>query len=555
MIIFTILKKGSSILTTWCRTMNVFYEERLNCGVSNPFGVEVVNIQLTSEFREALKAGSSAKFGDWSFGKVLPQPEMCGDVFYSMKDLFTGVFTEPGITIDISSWNFSRVINTSYMFSACSGLVEVVLPNDGLDNLWNVERMFWNCTGLKTFGWVNARLPDVCYIRGMFQGCSCLRVVKLPEMIGVQYADDLFDGCRDLVKTNIEVIAMGKCISINNLFRDCTTILEITLPHWNCGSLKTAEGVFSGCLNLRAAYIDGLAVETPLIALTDVRYMFAGCTSLELVYIPKVEGHLRDVSGMFKGCTSLVKVHLNSLNLNSVRNLSNMFADCIRLENVLFPQFQLDGLAFADYMFKDCKAMLEFQKGLPLFIASNYKATIGCNADFVETFRDRSLVIDDTDISLISSAVGGVPMYFNLEGACNCFVRLDDCHFAQHFNNIIDNAKMVNGSNLNKSIIHLSELDEVLDYCSIMCKEISALGVAKTVGEHNRISNPQDRVKQRLLLINKPFSCGDNDVIVKLGCLFRVCRSAGVIPVIVDTIECPSELKPRIRTTYDFRGR
>ena len=95
-------------------------------------------------------------------------------------------------------------------------------------------------------------------------------------------------------------------------YRDSITTVVFSSPV----NAKTCAYMFKGCTNLNAVYLDNFYTNE----VTDMSYMFADCTSLEV--------------SMFEGCKSLHSFYLQNLDIHSVTNFSDMFAGCSSLENM-----------------------------------------------------------------------------------------------------------------------------------------------------------------------------------------------------------------------------
>ena len=78
-------------------------------------------------------------------------------------------------SIDISSWNFGLCTNETYMFSNCSALEEVHLPENA--NLKNATHMFNGCSKLKRIE--GSIIIDGTSTSSMFKGCSLLEHVVI----------------------------------------------------------------------------------------------------------------------------------------------------------------------------------------------------------------------------------------------------------------------------------------------------------------------------------------------------------------------------------------
>ena len=125
-------------------------------------------------------------------------------------------------------------------------------------------------------------------------------------------------------------------------YRDSITTVVFSSPV----NAKTCAYMFKDCSNLNAVYLDNFYTNE----VTDMSFMFAGCTSLEVIEFDMamsaqdemfsqsrdnfLTGNVTNMASMFEGCKSLQSFFLQNLDIHSVTNFSDMFAGCSSLDNM-----------------------------------------------------------------------------------------------------------------------------------------------------------------------------------------------------------------------------
>ena len=124
-------------------------------------------------------------------------------------------------------------------------------------------------------------------------------------------------------------------------YRESITTVAFTSPV----NAKTCAYMFKGCTKLNAIYLDNFYTNE----VTDMSFMFADCTSLEVIEIDMamsvqddmtqsrgnfLTSNVTNMASMFEGCKSLQSFYLQNLDIHSVKNFSNMFAGCSSLEDM-----------------------------------------------------------------------------------------------------------------------------------------------------------------------------------------------------------------------------
>lgn len=126
-----------------------------------------------------------------------------------------------GLTsLDISSFNTSKVKDINRCFSYCSNLEEIILPDNfgcgDTENvsLYNMERMFSYCKSLKSIDASKLNTSNTAYLGGLFYGCESL------ESIDISYLDltnitsgfyEMFVNCLSLTS-----VTMTQKLDFNN---------------------------------------------------------------------------------------------------------------------------------------------------------------------------------------------------------------------------------------------------------------------------------------------------------------------------------------------------
>ena len=76
------------------------------------------------------------------------------------------------------------------------------------------------------------------------------------------------------------------------------------------------------------------------IRLTNVNYMFSGCSSLTNIDLSNFNTQkVTDMSNMFANCRSLTNIDLSKFNTQNAINMSYMFYECISLTNIDISNF------------------------------------------------------------------------------------------------------------------------------------------------------------------------------------------------------------------------
>ena len=138
------------------------------------------------------------------------------------------------------------------------------------------------------------------------------------------------------------IIGAGNHIEIH--FKSPPTILEYFLAgHFDTEATKIVS-------------IDLSHLDTS--SLTDMKYMFYNCSSLESIDLSNFNAPLlTNMQGMFSHCVSLKSMNLSNFNISSVTLINSLFSNCNSLKSINLPNFNKSSVTDMSYMFSNCNSL------------------------------------------------------------------------------------------------------------------------------------------------------------------------------------------------------
>lgn len=210
-----------------------------------------------------------------------------------------------------------------YMFSYCSGLEEVTLPEQIESvGLWG----FRGCTSLKTihFGNKISQISDYA-----FNGCTSLDNVAFPESM-TSIANNSFSEC-----TSLKTLDLGKKLMIigPSAFKGDVALEGVDFP-------TTLYGLgvesFSGCTSLPSIEIKGIS--------SVGKQAFQGCTGLKWVSLSAKTTSLGENS--FAGCTGIG--YVKSYAEVPPEGLANFPKDVVANGTLFVPEASMEEYEFSE---------------------------------------------------------------------------------------------------------------------------------------------------------------------------------------------------------------
>ena len=108
-------------------------------------------------------------------------------------------------SIDLSSFDTSKVTTMGHMFEECNDLTKLNLSNFDTSKVTNMGWLFNNCYNLTTLDLSSFDTSKVKYMWAMFWGCNNLTTIKgVIDMKSCEYCDNMFADCRKLRDAKIK---------------------------------------------------------------------------------------------------------------------------------------------------------------------------------------------------------------------------------------------------------------------------------------------------------------------------------------------------------------
>ena len=207
-------------------------------------------------------------------------------------------------TLDLSSFNTSKVTNMSNMFSRCSSLTSLDLSSFNTSNVTNMSHMFPDCSSLIS---LDLRSFNTSKVTDMF----CM-----------------FTGCSSLINLDLSSFNTSKVTNMYEMFEYCSSLTSLDLSSFNTSNV------------------------------TRMGYMFIGCSSLTSLDLKNFNtSNVTNMDSMFSSCSSLTSLDLNGFNTSKVTNMSHMFSNCSSLTSLDLRSFNTSKVTDMSFMFNDCKKL------------------------------------------------------------------------------------------------------------------------------------------------------------------------------------------------------
>jgi uncharacterized repeat protein (TIGR02543 family) len=233
------------------------------------------------------------------------------------------------------------------------------------------------------------------------------------------------------------VINVTGMTNASKLFYGCKNLTNVDMTGFDTSLVTDMSYMFYECESLT-----GLDLETfDTSSVTDMSYMFFWCKSLTDLDLETFKtDNVTNMSAMFAYCASLTGLDLRTFNTENVTDMSNMFQKCASLTSLDLGSFKTDKVTDMKCMFFGCEGLESLN--LSSFDTGNVgnmrKMFIGCSGLQEITFGDdfRTDKVTDmesmfenckslTSLNLSGFHTGQVTSMFSMFGNCSSLTTLN----------------------------------------------------------------------------------------------------------------------------------
>lgn len=280
-------------------------------------------------------------------------------------------------SLDLSSFNTSKVIGMNLMFYMCTNLESIDLSSFDTENLQQMDHMFYSCRKLEMLDLSSFATPNMTSMLSAFNNCKNLKTIYVTSAFTTDKVTEgrsAFAGCVNLPnynpdKTGVEMAHTGAGGYLTaataswvrwdaptgtlSFHRSATkpagdNILGLGYgknPEWDTHAAEIKKVVFKA----------GFRDETH----TTCSNWFNGCTNL--TSIEGIENlntsNVKNMSGMFAKCSNLETLDLSHFNTEKVTTMAQMFYGCTKLHNLNIDNFNTENVSYMNGMFEGCSGL------------------------------------------------------------------------------------------------------------------------------------------------------------------------------------------------------
>ena len=337
---------------------------------------QLSSISGLNNFTDKIEYMNSMFSGDSSLTSIdadqlkLDDVIQCGYMFDGCKQLNS---------LDVSNWNVGKVQNFSNMFAGCTNLTSIkgldtwksnknaATNANATASATDMSSMFASDANLKSLDLSSFNTSKVGSFWYMFSGCS-----KLTSITGISNwrnskATNMssmfaYDGALETV--DLSGFTAPVATDMSYMFVYDANLTSLDLSKFDTSKVKNFSYMFTGCTNLTS--IGGLN-NWNTTAATNMSYMFSSDENLTSLDLSKFDtSQVDNFSYMFAGCSKLTSIgglndavndDVNNWNTASASKMDFMFAYDANLPSLDLSKFDTSQVDNFSYMFAGCSKL------------------------------------------------------------------------------------------------------------------------------------------------------------------------------------------------------
>jgi len=239
------------------------------------------------------------------------------------RSMFSGMSSLT--TLDLSSFDTSRVTSMRFMFSGMSNLTTLNLSSFDTSQVTDMYAMFQGMSNLAILDLSSFNTSKVTNMESMFSGMPNLTTLNLSNFdtsrVTNMYA--MFQRMSNLTTLNLSSFDTSKVISMGSMFAGMPSLTNLDLSSFDTSKVTNMTAMFSNMSSLTALALFNFDTSR----VTNMGGMFSNMSSLTALDLSSFDiSKVTDMRFMFSGMSNLTTLDLSNFNTSKVTNMESMFS-------------------------------------------------------------------------------------------------------------------------------------------------------------------------------------------------------------------------------------
>ena len=227
------------------------------------------------------------------------------------------------ISLDVSSFDTSKVTNMRNMFSRMSNLTTLNLSNFDTSKVTSMIGMFFDTHELTSLNVSNFDTSNVTDMSRMFGALSSLTSLNVSSFDTSQVTNMscMFDDVSNLLTLNVSNFDTSKVTNMSSMFSRMSNLTTLNVSNFDTSQVTDMNGMFAG-MSLTSLNLSNFDTSK----VTNMSYMFSGMFNLPTLNVSNFDtSKVTNMRYMFSNMRNLTSLDLSNFNTSKVTSMYFMF--------------------------------------------------------------------------------------------------------------------------------------------------------------------------------------------------------------------------------------
>ena len=227
--------------------------------------------------------------------------------------------------------------DSSRMFRDLSNLISLDVSSFDTSKVTNMEAMFAGMSNLTSLNLSNFDTSKVTRMNSMFEGVSRLTVLNLSnfDTSKVTNMEAMFGYMYGLTSLNISNFDTSQVTNMRDMFSNMRNLTSLNLSNFNTSKVTDMRAMFGYMYGLSSLNLTNFDTSK----VTDMNSMFAGMSLTSLNLSNFNTSKVTDMGSMFYNMRNLTSLNLTNFDTSQVTDMSDMFSNMFNLTTLDISNF------------------------------------------------------------------------------------------------------------------------------------------------------------------------------------------------------------------------
>ena len=239
--------------------------------------------------------------------------------------------------------------DSSRMFRDLSNLISLDVSSFDTSKVTNMEAMFAGMPNLTTLNLSNFDTSKVTRMNSMFEGVSRLTTLNLSnfDTSRVTNMEAMFGYMYGLSSLNLSNFDTSQVTNMRDMFSNMRNLTSLNLSNFNTSKVTDMRAMFGYMYGLSSLNLSNFDTSQA----TDMNSMFAGMSLTSLNLSNFDTSKVTDMGSMFYNMRNLTSLSLTNFDTSKVTDMSDMFSNMFNLTTLNISNFDTSNVVDMGGMF------------------------------------------------------------------------------------------------------------------------------------------------------------------------------------------------------------